>query len=399
LAEKVRQALGFFPIVAVVGARQVGKSTLVQHEFPERKYFSLDFPEIRAIFEDDPYGFLISQKGPLTLDEVQKVPRVFEILKVLADKERQPGQFLITGSANFLLLQKVSETLAGRIGIFELSGFALCEAESYPPPPFLKDCLSSQEPPPPQESPSKPPLYELIMRGSFPPAVLAPQEFRRTWFQNYIATYLERDLRDLSQVASLGDFRRLMGLVALRTAQILNISELARDAGLAPSTTRNYFQLLEISYLVRRLRPYFSHLGKRLTKSPKIHFRDTGLAFVLSGINPQELRTHPYYDALVETFLTEEIIKLVSFFEPEAQFYYFRTHAGAEVDLVIEAHGRLLPIEIKNSAEISKRKIRGLTEFLKMFPEKAPWGLVVYQGQEFLKISPRIFLVPWTHII
>ena len=402
LADRIKRALEFFPVVAVVGARQTGKSTLVQHEFPTRKYLTLDSPEVRTILEKDPYTFLYTQKKPITLDEVQKIPAIFEVLKVLVDKRREPGRFLLTGSANFLLLEKVSETLAGRIAVFELSGFTVSEAEGYPPPYFLKKCLTEKTLPLPEYSSHKPSLETLITRGSLPPAVLAPDEdLRRLWFENYIATYLERDLRDLSQVASLGDFRRLMGLAALRTAQVLNISELARDAGLAPSTARNYLHLLEISYQIRRLSAYFSHLGKRLTKAPKLHFRDTGVALTLSGVtaSSSELVMHPYYPALVETFLVEEITKLVSIFEPRARFYYFRTHAGAEVDLVIEFGERLLPIEIKASSSVPLKKISGLKQFLKDFPNKAPFGLVVYKGTEILPVDSNILLVPWNYLI
>ena len=402
IADRIRKALQFFPVVAVVGARQTGKSTLVQHEFPERKYLTLDSPEVRAALEKDPYGFLSTQKDPLTLDEVQKVPAVFEALKVLIDRRREPGRFLLTGSANFLLLKKVSETLAGRIAVFELSGFTVSEAEGYSPPDFLKRCLTEEALPLPDQAPPKPPLETLIARGSLPPAVLAPDEdLRRLWFENYIATYLERDLRDLSQVASLGDFRRLMGLAALRTAQVLNISELARDAGLSPSTARNYLQLLEISYQVRRLPPYFAHLGKRLTKAPKLHFRDTGIAVTLSGVTARasELALHPYYPALAETFLVEEIARLVSVFEPRARIYYFRTHAGAEVDLVIEFGERLFPIEIKASSSVSLKKLSGLKQFLKDFQNKAPFGLVIYPGEEILPVASNVLLVPWNYVI
>ena len=221
------------------------------------------------------------------------------------------------------------------------------------------------------------------------------------WFENYIATYLERDLRDLSQVASLGDFRRLMGLSALRTAQVLNVSELARDAGLSTSTARSYLQLLETSYLVRRLPPYFAHLGKRLTKAPKLHFRDTGLALTLLGTTaePSELILHPSYPALVETFLVEEIIKVFSVLEPRARAHYFRTHGGTEVDLVIESGERLLPIEIKASSTVSLKKLSGLRRFLKDFESKAPFGLVVYLGEEVLQLSSDILLVPWNYVI
>ena len=402
IAGRIRKALDFFPVVAVVGARQTGKSTLVQREFPERKYLTLDLPEVRAAMEEDPYGFLLSQKEPLTIDEVQKVPSIFNALKALVDRRREPGRFLLTGSANFLMLQKVSETLAGRIAIFELAGFTVSEAEGYSPPEFLKKCLEDKAPPFPSYKHPKPALEELVARGSLPPAVMAPDEdVRGMWFENYIATYLERDLRELSQVASLGDFRRLMGLAALRTAQVLNVSELARDAGLSTSTARNYLQLLEASYQIRKLPPYFSNLGKRLTKSPKLHFRDTGVALTLSGVNVlvKDLPLHPYYPALVETFMIEEITKLVSVFEPRARIYYYRTHAGAEVDLVVELGERLLPIEIKASSSVSLKKISGLKQFLKDFCDRTPFGLVVYLGEEVLQVSQNVLLVPWGYVL
>ncbi len=402
ITNRIKKALKFFPVVAVVGARQTGKSTLVQQEFPERNYLSLDLPEVRAALESDPYGFLSAQKTPITLDEVQKVPAVFEAIKILVDKNRKPGEFLLTGSANFLLLKKVSETLAGRIAIFELSGFMVSEALETSPSLFLQICLEEKKIP---EIPNKVPeisLESFIVKGSLPPAVLAPDdEIRRLWFENYIATYLERDLRDLSQVAFLGDFRRLMGLSALRTSQVLNISELARDSGISVSTAKNYLHLLEISYQIRRLPPYFTNISKRLIKAPKLHFRDTGLALCLSGIlsHEKELMLHPYYASLVETFIVEEIIKLLYILKPEAKPYYFRTHAGAEVDLVIEFGERLFPIEIKASSYVPLKKISGLKQFLKDFKDKAPFGLVIYTGKKIFKVCENILFVPWSSVL
>ena len=400
ISEKIRKALEFFPVVAVMGARQTGKTTLVRKEFPERAYFSLDSPEVRAIMEEGALDFLSAQKDPVTLDEVQKVPSAFQIIKILVDKDRKPGRFLITGSANFLLMKNITETLAGRIAIFELPGFTLSEAENLAPSSLIKYCLEDKEAPPspPLTSWEGPDLHEVVTRGSYPPAVLAPDpETRTMWLENYVATYLERDLRELSQVASLGDFRKVMGLAAMRTGQVLNISELARDAGLPFSTTRNYLNLLEVSYLIRKLPAYFANIGKRLVKSPKLHFRDTGLALVLSGLtpSPETLIIHPYYHALVETLLVEEIVKLTNLLRSRVTFHYFRSHGGAEVDLVLEEGERLLPIEIKATSQVSLKKLSGIRQFLQDFKDRAPFGLVIYTGERPLKLTPNLLLVPW----
>jgi len=317
---------------------------------------------------------------------------------LLVDENRQPGRFLLTGSANFLLLKNISETLAGRIAVFELSGFSLAEAEGLKPSSLILRCLKEGDLTLPRSIEISFSLPHLVTRGGFPPAVLMQDfEMRNLWFENYISTYLERDLRELSQVASLGDFRRIMTLSALRTAQVLNVSDLAREAGLAVSTTRNYLHLLELSYQIRRLPPYFANIGKRLTKAPKLHFRDTGLALALSGISlaEEDLPFHPYYQALVETYLVEEVIKLVSIQEPRVKFYYFRTHGGAEVDLLLEYGDRLLPIEIKASSVISLKKLSGLRQFLSDFKERTPIGLVLYTGKEIFKAAHNIFVVPW----
>ena len=402
ITDRVKKALEFFPVIAVVGARQTGKSTLVKHEFPERNYISLDLLEVRAAVDSDPYGFISAQHRPITLDEVQRVPTIFEIIKVLVDRSRTPGEFLLTGSANFLMLKKVSETLAGRIAIFELTGFTISEIKEVSPSAFLQICLRERKIPIPEYSPPDISLESLVIRGSLPPAVLAPdKELCRLWLENYIITYLERDLRELSQVASLGDYRRLMGLAALRTSKVLNISELARDSGISVSTTRNYLHLLEISYQIRRLLPYFSNISKRLIKSPKLHFKDTGVALVLSGIpsKEKELRLNPFYHSLVETYIVEEIVKLLNILVPEARVYYFRTHAGAEVDLVIEAGDRLLPIEIKASSNVSLKKVAGLRQFLKDFKKRAPFGLVLYTGDKPFKASEDIAFIPWSYVL
>ncbi len=405
LSDKIKKALSFFPVVALVGARQTGKTTLVKEEFPDRTYLSLDSLDIRSAIIEDPVGFLSAQKGPIIVDEAQKAPCIFEAIKILVDRDREPGRFLLTGSANFLLLQKVSETLAGRIATFELSGFMVCEALEYPVPIFLQSCLYAGhiddllDMRPNQKDVS---IDALILRGGLPPAVLSPNaEVRDMWLENYVATYLERDLRDLSQVASLGDFRRLMGLSAMRSAQLLNISELARDAGLSTSTARNYIQLLEVSYQIRRLPPYYANIGKRLVKAPKLHFRDTAVAMTVSGLSRNTViqARHPYRSALFESFIVEEIARLLGLLGEKARMFHYRSHSGAEVDLVIELGERLLPIEIKSSATVSTRKLGGLRQFLKDFHGKAPFGLVIYDGVDLLPISRDILLVPWNVII
>ncbi|MDL1970558.1 MAG: ATP-binding protein [Candidatus Desulfofervidaceae bacterium] len=399
-AKPIKKSLEFFPVVAVVGARQTGKTTLVQNEFPERRYFSLDSPSIREVLQREPYSFLASQKGEITLDEVQKAPEVFDVLKLMVDENRKPGQFLLTGSANFLLLKNISETLAGRIAIFELPGFLVAESMEGKPSSFILNCLKGKVSLPETLDLSIS-LEDFVLKGTLPPAVLSPDNtIRNLWFDNYIATYLERDLRELSQVASLGDFKRFMSLLALRTAQVLNVSEVARDAGISVSTARNYLHLLELSYQVRRLIPYFANIGKRLVKAPKIHFRDTGLAIALAGIslNEENISLNPYYQFLVETFIVEEIIKLISLQEPRARFYYFRTHGGGEVDLVLELGNILLPIEIKATSKISLKKMASLKQFLSDFKQKSPLGIVVYLGKEIFNVG-NIIVVPWQYIL
>jgi len=402
IAAVLKEALKVFPVVALLGARQTGKTTLVKEEFKNRAYFTCDEPSVRASLEEDAIFFLSAQTDEVILDEIQRVPKAFEALKQLVDAKRQPGRFLITGSANFLLMRRVSETLAGRIAIFELPGFMLAEYLQKRPSSFLIQCLeaksleelSSQV----KDTSSVIEFLTAIKKGTLPPAVLIEQEeMREVWFGSYIQTYLERDLRELSQVASLMDFRRIMSMAALRTAQVLNFSDLARDVGLSVSTARNYLNLLCMSYHIRLLPPFYAHLGKRLTKAPKLHFKDTGLALNLSGLSLDDatLLAHPFFNALAETYLVEEVIKLVCLFKPKARFYYFRTHAGAEVDLVIEYGERLLPIEIKTSTQINQRKLIGLKQFLKDFKDRAPLGVVIYMGERVLRLSENLIAVPW----
>jgi predicted AAA+ superfamily ATPase len=402
IASTLKEALEVFPVVALLGARQTGKTTLVKEEFKDRIYLSCDEPSVRASLEKDAFFFLSAQADKVILDEIQRVPEAFVVLKHLVDAKRTPGRFLITGSANFLLMKRVSETLAGRIAIFELPGFMLAEYLHKNPSLVLIKCLKAkgikdlniQA----KDLGSIAEFLTFIKKGSLPPAMLIEkEEMREVWFESYIQTYLERDLRELSQVASLMDFRRLMGMAALRTAQILNFSDLARDVGISVSTVRNYLNLLGSSYHLRFLPPFYAHLGKRLTKAPKLHFRDTGLALTLSGLSLDDraFLSHPFFSALAETYLVEEIIKLVSLFEHKARFYYFRTHGGAEVDLVIEYGQRLLPIEIKTSTQLDQRKLAGLKQFLNDFKNRVPFGVVIYMGEKILKLSHNIIAIPW----
>ncbi len=344
-----------FPVIAVVGARQVGKTTLVRDLLQEkRKFFTLDDPSVILLIEHNPLSFL-EQAGRLTIDEVQKSPNLFPAIKRIVDLKRVPGQFIITGSANITMLPKISETLAGRVAFIEMTPFTMLESSDLivDMPNMIKIILSQSA----KEcwesllntETRQVPLEQYIFRGGLPPAYLEEDnQIRQEWFKGYVRTYLERDVRDLSKIQRLYEYQKFLTLLAYRSAQILNRSELARDCGIPYTTATHFFDLLLATFQIFLIEPYYKNIGKRLIKAPKVMWNDTGLAMYLQGLNKWEDACRLGRDSfMVENKIAIELKTLLSIYEPSARLYYWRTSAGAEVDFIIERHGRLIPIEVK----------------------------------------------------
>jgi predicted AAA+ superfamily ATPase len=402
LAPTIEEALRQFPIVVLTGARQTGKSTLAQHlpSAEGRLYRTLDDLDVLARAEQFPEA-IVEEADRMTLDEVQRAPRFLLAIKRAVDKDRRRGRFLLTGSANLLLMRKVSESLAGRAIYLTLFPMTEREKRRAPQPGPLGELVSAR---------TTQDLARILKRngahdsdwagrvlvGGYPPVVLAgsPQE-RVRWFEGYVRTYLERDLQDVASITALADFRRLMGLAALRLGQILNQSELGRDAALSQPTVHRYLNLLETSYQIVRVPAFAKSRTKRLIKSPKVYWGDTGLAgFLMNLTDPDGVRNHPNAGGLLENLVVAQLLAWREVEFPRPRLCYWRTAAGAEVDFVIESRHGLLPIEVKASARARVGDVRSLDLFLQEYAREARVGLLLYGGKEVIPLTPRIVAAP-----
>jgi predicted AAA+ superfamily ATPase len=390
--------LRVMPAVVVTGARQTGKSTLAVDLAPgNRRYLSLDDLDVVDTARRDPDA-LVGGTQPVTLDEVQREPDLLRAVKRAIDRKRTPGRFLLTGSANLLLMRRVSESLAGRASHLTLwpmtrreqSGLGRCglwdELLAARDDEWL-DLLAAQ-PDTPED------WRALARRGGFPtPAVhLATAHERAVWFDGYVRTYLERDLQSLSAIAALPDFRRLMRATCLRMGQLLNQTELGRDVSLPQPTVHRYLNLLETSYLLVRLSAYAANRTKRLIKSPKLYWGDTGLALHLAG---SEAPGGAHFENLVlHDLLAWRDARL-----DRAEVFYWRTAVGEEVDMVIEAGGHLLPVEIKVTARPRLGDAKHLRTFRAEYGKQARAGLLLHTGSTLEWLAPDVLAVPWWRIL
>lgn len=334
---------GAFPAVAILGARQVGKTTAAREAFPTHAYVDLEDPATRAAFTDDPRFQLDARARPaLILDEAQAVPEVFAALRGAIDADRSArGRFIILGSAQPTLVRQVSETLAGRVGIVELEPLTAAEVATGDPPRGWRD---------------------LWLTGGFPDATLAgPPGGFRDWWEAYLRTYIERDLGALGVSVDPLLMRRLMTMLAHAQGGLANLSQLGSSLGVSFGTVQRYVDVLEQTFLLRRLPPYFVNVGKRLVKSPRLYLRDTGLVHHLLGIGSHAtLDSHPVRGASWETFVLEDLVRRERLVHPHSQVYFWRTAAGAEADLVLERDGARHVIEVKTARAASPHLARTL---------------------------------------
>lgn len=390
----LREALGTLPVVVVTGLRQAGKTTLLATDstFAGRRYLTLDDLATLEAAERDPDA-LIAGDEPLTVDEVQRSPGLLLAVKRAVDRRREPGRFLLSGSANLALLGGVSESLAGRALYLTLHPFTRRERLGLTAdPPFLVQFLA--DPKLPVSSGAEPLSPDEILAGGLPPVALGDVANRALWFLGYEQTYLERDLRALSQVADLVAFRNLMRLAALRTGQLLNQSELARDARLPVSTVSRYLGLLEAAFVIARLAPHLRSRATRLLKSPKIFVSDSGLAAHLVGatdLSPEA--DEPMRGALLETYVYQNLAGILDAHLPQARLDYWSLQGRHEVDFVVSQGPRAIAIEVKAGARIGDRDLTGL----KALKAKTPGvraGIVAYNGAEVLRLGNDLYAIP-----
>ena len=398
VAHSLHNRLRIMPAVVVTGARQTGKSTMVQELVPGgRRFFSLDDLDVVDAARRDPEA-LVGGTQPVTLDEVQRQPDLLRAVKRAIDRRRQPGQFLLTGSANLLLMRQVSESLAGRVSYLTLWPMTRREQRGLGRCGLWEELLGAgdedwldlvaAQPDEPED------WRTLVHRGGFPtPAIhLETAEERTVWFDGYVRTYLERDLQELSSIAALPDFRRLMRAACLRLGQLVNQTELGRDVALPQPTVHRYLNLIETSYLLVRLPAYAVNRTKRLIKSPKLYWGDTGVALHLAqGVEPG--------GAHLENLVLHDLLVWRDARLDRAEVLYWRTAIGEEVDFVIEANDRLLPIEIKATSNPRLGDTMHLRTFRVEYGKKARAGLLLHTGSTLAWLTPDVLAAPWWRVL
>jgi len=376
LAPVLRRAARQSPIVTVTGPRQSGKTTLIQSVFPGREYVSLEDPDARTFALQDPRDFLRQYPDGALLDEVQRAPDLFAYLQGLVDADPTPGRFILSGSQNFLLLQSISQSLAGRVTVLHLLPFSRSELTQHSGIPL--DRIGRTVPK--TGGPRDPDLFDVMHTGFYPrvhhPGVEASQ-----WFSDYDRTYVERDVRSILNVGDLSLFRDFLRLCAGRNAQILNLTSLGNDCGVAHETARRWLSVLEASFLVVRLRPHHRNFGKRLIKSPKLFFLDTGLLCHLLRIrSPAELRTHSSRGAVFESFVLSELYKKALHAGRDPDLYFWRDSTGHEVDFLWDQGERLVPIEAKSGRTWASDFLTGLNWWRTLADRRDGPAALVYGG-------------------
>src|SRR3989338_908499 len=355
LTKTLKKAITTFPAVVVTGPRQSGKTTLLKSLFSRtHAYYNLENPDVRLRAKDDPKSFLNHLKLPVIIDEMQYVPELVSFIKDRIDKKRKPGEWLMAGSQNFILMQGVSESLAGRAAVLSLLPFTLAERLGRGETSKDVTRLLGARPQGKDATHAPQALQELIMRGNYPEIASNRKVDRNLWCGSYITTYLERDIRTLTHVGDLAQFERFLRICATRTGQILNISDFARDVGTTVTTAKRWLSLMETGYQIYLLYPYYRNIGKRLVKSPKLYFNDTALVcYLLRLQDDQSLLNSPYFPALFETMIVTDFYKRFLHFGQLPSLYYLKTRDGLEVDLAVELNQKLHLFEIKSSATIT----------------------------------------------
>ena len=393
---KLIKALSRSPVTLLTGARQTGKTTLIKSLGKERGYSYITFDDIRFLSaaKNDPIGFINGLVKPVILDEVQRVPEIFLAIKQHVDENRQPGLFALTGSANPLLLPQLGDSLAGRMEILELFPLSQGELQGITDT-FVEWAFKEQTQLVPEKL-SKDTLYHKIITGGYPLVQDLDADSKDAWFNSYTTALLQRDVQDLAHISGLSEFPHLLQLLATRTATLLNTAELARTSGLATTTLHRYLTLLKTLFLVDFQRPWSSHLGKRLVKSPKTYFVDTGLvSFLLSLDSDKALSNPQLMGPVLENFVQAEIIKQVSWSSVRIKPYHFRTQNGIEVDIVLEnGSGQLVGIEIKNSETVTPKDFKGLTHLQETTQDKFVKGIVLYAGSEIIPFGAQLYAMP-----
>ncbi|MBC8199922.1 MAG: ATP-binding protein [Desulfobacteraceae bacterium] len=397
IAPLLRNAAKDHPIVVLTGARQVGKSTLLQQEppFADWRYITMDDFDTLSQAKSDPSS-LWAGTDRVVIDEVQKSTELLDAVKVAVDSNYGKYRFILSGSANILLMKKVSESLAGRAIYFALNPMTLGEMDNLPPTNLLEILFKAKLPLEGKVKPTSTAPFTQMWKGFMPPLMqLKTSAAVLRWWEGYMTTYLERDLRQLSQIDSLPDFRRLMIALALRCGQILNQTEVSRDTGISQPTVHRYINLLETTCLMERLPAFAINRTKRLIKSPKVMWIDPGLASFLAGhYDPKSLQSSREAGGIFESMVYLHLNALAQLLIPKPRIFYWRTTTGKEVDFVLEWGRKLLAIEVKLLNKPKFSDIKTLKLFLNEYPETSA-GILIYGGDEVKIMDEKIAAIPW----
>ena len=363
-----------FPVTVITGPRQSGKSTLLKHYFPGRKatFLSLDDPNFRNLLSDDPLPYLENLKKPVVIDEIQYMPQLATFVKILVDKNRTPGQWFITGSHQFSVMKDVSESLAGRAAILSLPTFQIRERRN------ITD------------------IGNYLLRGSYPEIAVNRKLNSDIWYSSYVQTYLERDLRSMMSISSLRDFENVLRLLAAHTAQELNYSSIANQLGISVPTIKRWLSVLEASYIIFLLPPFFNNYGKRIIKSPKIYFYDVGLANYLVGIKDIDfLLKGPMAGALFETAVVSEIVKAEYAKGVKPELYFWRSQSGIEIDLIRPEKSYYVPYEIKISSTIKPEFYKNINYWIELSGQQNKKGYLITNCNQDLPLPKNIKNIYW----
>ena len=382
-----------YPVLSIVGPRQSGKTTLARKLFPKHEYISLENLDLRRQADEDPRGFFDDHSGPLILDEVQRVPGLFSYLQERVDLKGTPGKYVLTGSQQFLLVEKITQSLAGRVANFRLLPFTEAEIQGRPPD---RDIPSLFQFKPGVFRSNSPGSSARLMLSGFYPRIYDQHLDAHKWLENYVLTYVERDIRSLVNLGDLKTFEAFLRICASSSGQLLNLSAIGSSVGVSQPTAKRWLSLLETSGIVFLLQPHHKNFRKRLVKTPKLYFVDTGLlCFLLSIKTEAELISHPLYGAVFETLVVGEIYKRIVNLGEEPRLFFWRDKTGHEIDLLVDFGKTVLPIEIKSSRTHSSSFTEGIQKWLRLQGKSAAKGLVLYDGKQAVGQTGDLPVVPW----
>ncbi len=403
LAANVREAMTDTPVVLINGARQTGKSTLARSIAGERgvsNYYTFDDQVALKAALDDPEGFLSGLMRPVVLDEVQRTPDLFVAIKAAVDRDRKPGSFLLTGSADILLLPRLSDSLAGRMEIITLWPLSQSEIEgaalATQAPSIIDALFDGPVPAFANPAPHREAVIQRILRGGYPTLLGRPADARRNaWFDSYITTIVQRDVRDMADIDGLTEMPRLLATLAANASSLLNFAGLSRDLGIPQTTLRRYLTILQTTFLVQLLPAWSTNLTSRIVKAPKLVLGDTGLIAYLTGMNASGLGGALPIGSLVENFAVMELRKLAAWSRTRPKLFHFRLHTGPEVDIVLEDRaGNIVGVEVKASASVDGSDFKGLRILAEAAGRRFRRGVVLYTGGQTVPFAANLHALP-----